>query len=197
MKLNIYKKIFEIMDKYEKMLTYKNNNYIPNKTNNDSNNDTNEYTNNDDFFKFILKNIKIEKSQLYENNIIPINNYILNEPTQNIKSNDNLIQCNSKKINLINNTAKNSDEVKEFIKKIYKKIILKCHPDKNGDKEIFIKCQKYYEDNFLIGLLYLFYKLEITNKNFNEIIFPYVLTDELVRIIFVEIRIIQEKINNF
>jgi hypothetical protein len=228
MKLNIYKKIFEIMEKYENMLISKNNKNILYKNNDNLSNDFN----NDDFFKFIFKNIKIEKSEhcetinpvkTDENNIISKDNLNPTKTFPNIQinnehyyenflekrltgltedcknktnNNDSKLILYNQKINSIN-IHKNNNEVIDFIKKIYKKIILKCHPDKNGDKEIFIKCQKYYEDKFLIGLLYLFYKLEISTKHFNEITFPYELTNKIIKAIFIEIRIIQEKINNF
>ena len=75
--------------------------------------------------------------------------------------------------------------IKEYIKKCYKKIILKSHPDKNGDKNIFIKCQEYYNTTLLIGILYLCYKLNIT---------PPLLNDIIINRILCEIRIIQDKI---
>ena len=77
------------------------------------------------------------------------------------------------------------------MKTCYKKIILHCHPDKtkkNKDlyQEYFIKSQEYYENDFLIGQLYLFYLLQLKPPLLNSII---------VNHIIIEIRHIQEKIN--
>ena len=180
--------------------------------------------NNDDFFNFIFKNIKIEKniplerdnnSKNFENsNNIPIVNDKNN--IKNIENTNNIVNINSSlnyhinynnifskeniiELNLIsvkdNETSekkkykKDNENIvlKKYYKKMYRKIVLVCHPDKNGDKNMFIKCQKYYEDRSLIGLLYISYKLQIK---------PELLTDIIIKKIFEEIRIIQEKINN-
>lgn len=185
MKLNIYQKIIEIMDKYENILNNKK--------------EINNNECNDNFFKFIFKNIKIEKFENNESNEINESNNDYNKiliESQNILNNKLVLFNNKTESKNIFNKTEYNNEIKDFIKKIYKRIILKSHPDKNGNKENFIKCQKYYQDNFLIGLLYLFYKIEIIDKTIDEIIFPYQLTDLVIKTIFVEIRIIQEKINN-
>ena len=77
------------------------------------------------------------------------------------------------------------------MKSCYKKIILLCHPDKTKvNKELyqkyFIKSKEYYENNFLIGLLYLFYLLELK---------PPPLSSLIINHIIIEIRHLQEKIN--
>lgn len=165
----------------------------------------------DDFFKYIYNNIFIKKSHSVTNSSLNTqydtqhDTYNDNANNNNEESNDKIrtnkvidnVSINDKKnpinsqINDENNKQENSKQennikqIKEYIKKIYKKIILKCHPDKNGDVNIFIKCQEYYETNFLIGILYIAYKI---NCPINP------LTDIIINQILIEIRIIQEKI---
>lgn len=208
-KINIFEKIFEIMEEYEKLIHIKKNNKI-NKENNSSN--LNNFFEKD-FFEFIYNNIKINKEINIENinkndndNIENINKKD-NDNNENIDKNYNynsfqditnnsLIIINrdiNKDINEDINNDINKDInnnysiIQKYIKKIYKKIVLMCHPDKNGDKELFIKCQEYYNNNFLIGILYIGYKIKINFPELNKTIIDY---------IFGEIRIIQEKIKN-
>jgi len=214
---NIFKKIFDIMNEYENLLdNYDNlNKNINLKKNKESDFDFN----NDVFFNFIFNNMKIEKNipvktDTNSNNIsnfensnniqnIDNSNNILNinnQSNNHINYNSNLYKENNIELNLISLKDNNNDSekkkykkdtenivLKKYYKKMYKKIVLVCHPDKNGDKNMFIKCQKYYEDKSLIGLLYISYKLQIK---------PELLTDIIIKKIFEEIRIIQEKINN-
>lgn len=82
-------------------------------------------------------------------------------------------------------------EVKKYMKICYKKIILLCHPDKTKKnkelyQEYFIKSQEYYENNFMIGLLYLFHLLKLKPPTLSSLVVNYVI---------IEIRHIQEKIN--
>ena len=86
----------------------------------------------------------------------------------------------------INKEYKKINNRKTFIKKLYKKLVLKCHPDKNGNDKIFIKCKEYYETNFLIGLLYICHLI-------NSDLLPE-LNEIILKEIFSEIKIIQEKI---
>ena len=94
---------------------------------------------------------------------------------------------NEEDFKIDNNETDEDKFINDFIKKIYKKIILKCHPDKNGDKDLFLKCKEYYDDRFLIGILYIGYKIKFKLPLLNQIIID--------KILF-EIRIIQEKIIN-
>jgi hypothetical protein len=137
--------------------------------------------------KIILPNIIDLNNKEYEMNYEE--NNINHEETKtsyeiDIVENNELNNELNKKLNQEYKKIKNT---KIFIKKLYKKLVLKCHPDKNGNDKIFIKCKEYYETNFLIGLLYI---CELINSDLlpelNEII---------LKEIFSEIKIIQEKIN--
>jgi len=94
--------------------------------------------------------------------------------------------------------------IKAYIKKCYKKIVLKCHPDKNksthnADK-LFIKCHDYYDNEFLIGLLYIFYLYKLlppaplNNTSPTE---PDENSEILIDRIFKEIRMIQDKLAQY
>jgi hypothetical protein len=210
-KLNIFEKIFQIMEEYENKKKTVINNYHHKNINKDINENINKENNifENDFFKFIFNNIKISKKEIdnleikkdnqksddnYNENYI--NNNIFNNSLTNIndypsKYNNNNNKNNNDNYNSNNdNYNSNNDNsliIKEYIKKLYKKLLLLCHPDKNGDKELFIKCQEYYNNNLLIGLLYIGYKIKINLPLLNKVIIDH---------IFIEIRIIQEKIKN-
>lgn len=195
-KLNIFEKIFEIMEEYENKKKTVINNYYHKNINKDIdeniNNENNIFEN--DFFKFIFNNIKISKKEIDNLKIKKDNqksddNYNENYINNNI-FNNSLTNINDypSKYNNNNNYNDNSLIIKEYIKKLYKKLLLLCHPDKNGDKELFIKCQEYYNNNLLIGLLYIGYKIKIN--------LPPLLNKIIIDHIFIEIRIIQEKIKN-
>jgi hypothetical protein len=201
-KLNIFEKIFEIMEEYENKKKIINN-YQYKDINKDIDENINKENNlfENDFFKFIFNNIKINKKEINNNKINEYNQksyqkYNENYINNNISNNSMIILNNysSKYNNNDNykNYKKNNDNnsliIKEYIKKLYKKIVLLCHPDKNGDKELFIKCQEYYNNNLLIGLLYIGYKIKIN--------LPPILNKIIIEHIFIEIRIIQEKIKN-
>ena len=90
-----------------------------------------------------------------------------------------------KEINILN-------EKEKILKKLYKKIAIKTHPDKvkdNNKVALFKKAKSFYDNNILIGLIFLSKKLniEIDLQNFHKSIII-----ELIK----EIAIIQEKINN-
>jgi hypothetical protein len=194
--MNIYNKIFELMEIYENLLLKK----TSNKNNNlEKNNETNKETknkngcklddeinnqenifSNDKFFNYIFNNIKLtrEKNEQQKNeNLEDFSKFSYND-----KNNLDLITIqeyqDKPKLN-INNI------IKKYIKNLYKKIAIKCHPDKNGDVSLFLKLQDYYDKNFLIGLLYINYKLNLKFPELNEIIINH---------IFCEIKIIQDKI---
>jgi hypothetical protein len=203
MESNIFHKIFEIMNCYENLL----NNHSQCNNKNKSTDVSNNFMHKEDnFFTFIFKNIHIHKNN--QDNKINIEN------TNNINDTNNIIKntINNINDNTSNNTTENTTEnmndnknynininnndipiekdeiIKSYIKKCYKRIVLKCHPDKNNnpeDNKYFIKCQEYYNNYFLIGLLYIFYLYKLE---------PPLLCNIIINRILCEIRIIQEKI---
>ena len=89
----------------------------------------------------------------------------------------------------------------KYIKKCYKKIVLKCHPDKNkksqGASTIFVRCQEYYDNRLLIGILYIFYLYSIKPPEPLNALDPNNInnkTNALLNRIAKEIYIIQKKI---
>lgn len=180
---NIFHKIFEIMDHYENILD------------NSSYEGDDKYTEKDDFFAFLFKNMKKQEAAPEK------------EPETN---NEEKPETNDEE-----KTEKEPDSEPEpeidtnpvinaYIKKCYKKIVLKCHPDKNksthnADK-LFIKCHNYYDNSFLIGLLYIFYLYKILPPAPLNNTSPTELDDNssiLVDQIFKEIRLIQGKLTQF
>ena len=176
MRVNIYYKIFQIMKCYDNII------YDPLNIIDSSFNTYEKYNSNDTFFTFVAENIKV-CPDIFSSNIpesvpesVPESQI---EPTtvQEITDND---------INIVNN----------YIKKCFRIIVLKCHPDKNKtdtDSNItFIKCREYYEQKLLIGLLYICHiynitppSMEIKTEDISSIIMKHILK---------EIRIIQAKI---
>lgn len=174
---NIFYKIFEIMNHYENILD------------NSSYEGDDKYTEGDDFFAFLFKNMKKqeaapEKEQNPEKEPEPVPDKESDpEPEPEVD------------INPI---------IKSYIKKCYRKIVLKCHPDKNksthnADK-LFIKCHDYYDNGFLIGLLYIFYLYKLlppaplNNTSPTE---PDDNSSILIDRIFKEIRMIQDKLTQY
>ena len=189
MESNIFHKIFEIMNCYENLL---NNHSKCNNKNKSTDFSNNFMKNEDNFFTFIFKNIHIYKNNQEDKNNIENTNNINN--INNINNTNNALNNNMNHMNININMNDNiisieKDEIiKSYMKKCYKKIVLKCHPDKNNnpeDNKYFIKCQEYYDNDFLIGLLYIFYLYKLE---------PPLLCDIIINRILCEIRIIQEKI---
>ena len=232
--MNIFNKIYEIMNEYDTLLLEKDNSINENIVNNNifEKYNKNEYYNSiDDFFKYIFKNININKQEYrikenkylnsfneksIENEYYYLNSSILldeyydnydnndnNDDNNDDNNNDNNEDINNNKdINNEDNNNKyydnnddnnnkyddnnnNNETINKFIKNLYKKLILKCHPDKNGNDKLFIKCKEYYENKFLIGLLYICFIIKYQFPELNKII--------INKILF-EIRVIQEKI---
>ena len=141
--------------------------------------------------------IEEEKKIILPNNI-DLNNkeYKMNCEEYNTNHEENKIsyeleivennELNNELNKKINKEYKKINNRKIFIKKLYKKLVLKCHPDKNGNDKIFIKCKEYYETNFLIGLLYICHLIN------SDLLLE--LNEIILKEIFSEIKIIQEKI---
>ena len=198
MESNIFHKIFEIMNCYENLL---NNHSKCNNKNKSTEFSNNFMKNEDNFFTFIFKNIHIYKNNQEDKNTIENTNNTNNTNNTDNNNTDNSYNTyntdntdNNKNMNDIKNLndidvpIEKDEIIKSYMKKCYKKIVLKCHPDKNNnpeDNKYFIKCQEYYDNCFLIGLLYIFYLYKLE---------PPLLSDVIINRILCEIRIIQEKI---
>jgi hypothetical protein len=101
---------------------------------------------------------------------------------------------NNKINNKINNTEeeklnlKENKEFNNYLKKFYKKLVLKTHPDKNKvNNQYFIHIQYFYENKILIGLIYYLIKLNLPKPELNN---------ELIQIFLDEIYQINDYIVN-
>ena len=178
---NIFYKIFEIMDHYENILD------------NSSYEGDDKYTEGDDFFAFLFKNMKKQEAPPQK------------EPDTEQNPDKEPDPVPDKEIPSENEPEVDKNPViKSYIRKCYKKIVLKCHPDKNKSthnaENIFIKCHDYYDNEFLIGLLYIFYLYKIlppaplNNTSPTE---PDEDSAILIDRIFKEIRLIQDKLAQY
>ena len=178
---NIFYKIFEIMDHYENILD------------NSSYEGDDKYTEGDDFFAFLFKNMKKQEAPPQK------------EPDTEQKPDKEPDPVPDKEIPSENEPEVDKNPViKSYIRKCYKKIVLKCHPDKNKSthnaENLFIKCHDYYDNEFLIGLLYIFYLYKIlppaplNNTSPTE---PDEDSAILIDRIFKEIRLIQDKLAQY
>ena len=178
---NIFYKIFEIMNHYENILD------------NSSYEGDDKYTEGDDFFAFLFKNMKKQEAAPEKADNTEQNPEKDPEPVPDKESDPEPEP--DVDINPI---------IKSYIKKCYRKIVLKCHPDKNksthnADK-LFIKCHDYYDNGFLIGLLYIFYLYKLlppaplNNTSPTE---PDDNSSILIDRIFKEIRMIQDKLAQY
>ena len=75
------------------------------------------------------------------------------------------------------NKSENKDENKDknkkifnsYLKKFYKKLILKTHPDKNKkNSHYFVDIQYFYEKKIIIGLIYYYIKLKLPKPEMNN-----------------------------
>lgn len=138
-------------------------------------------------FDLFDKKLDFDRKFLFDDSFF---NYVLsvtNKPNNKIqkkkekqKSINNLLNFNNNKeskinININKITEKKSIVKHESVKKLYKKLALKFHPDKkNGDNDTFLKINDFYEKNLLIGLLLIaseknIYIDEITKDEWNKI----------------------------
>jgi len=178
---NIFYKIFEIMDHYENILD------------NSSYEGDDKYTEGDDFFAFLFKNMKKQEAPPQKE---PDTEQKPDKEPDPVPDNEIPSETESK--------VDKNPVIKAYIRKCYKKIVLKCHPDKNKSthnaENIFIKCHDYYDNEFLIGLLYIFYLYKIlppaplNNTSPTE---PDEDSAILIDRIFKEIRLIQDKLAQY
>jgi hypothetical protein len=183
MATNIFEKIFQIMEHYESILekiTYTGAKYKPDKT-------FQNFMDADEFFSSILKNVPVHKNEAPQKT-----EYNPDEPNPLPEEEP---QAEPE------NTRSPEQIIKNYIKKCYKIIVLKCHPDKNNMHEDaatkFIRCQDYYDNQFLIGILYIFYIYKINPPYPLNSSTPIVHEDDYTIIldrIICEIRVIQDKL---
>lgn len=175
---NIFYKIYEIMDHYENILD-------------DSSYDgSDKYTEGDDFFNFLFKNMKKDETKANPDENPTENTPKKENEDEPVKDHDDK-EPDDETTSLIN----------AYIKKCYKKIVLKCHPDKNKSNKnaerLFIKCHDYYDNFFLIGLLYVYYLYKVLPPaplNNTTPSKPDDISAILIERIFKEIRLIQDKL---
>jgi len=201
MKINIYFEIFNILNEYELLLNiYHDKKFIIDEKNNDKkeqkiniDKNLNEFMDND-FLNYIFNSVKIKKNEIpnqthndednRKNDNININNTECNQDNQ---KNDN-IQINEDNKKNDKPESNNNNEITNFIKKYYRKIVILTHPDKTNDiikNNIFKKAKDNIENKFLIGIIKNCYDLKIEIND---------LTESLLNYIMFEIRVIQEKI---
>lgn len=197
--INIFYKIFQIMDHYENILdnqSYHGNKYKPDES-------FNEYMSADEFFSFITKQIPIQKKADTPADASAPPPPSDDNPPAEAAPPDDADPFSTEKHAA--DAAPKTDEdaiIKKYIKKCYKIIVLKCHPDKNTSNEnssaLFIKCKDYYNEQLLIGLLYIFYLYKLTPPcplNMDMASVPDDDADVLISRIMREIRIIQYKLS--
>lgn len=175
---NIFYKIYEIMNHYENILD------------NSSYDGSDKYTEGDDFFNFLFKNMKKDETKANPDEKPAENTPKKENEDEPVKDEDDK-EPDDETTSLIN----------AYIKKCYKKIVLKCHPDKNKSNKnaerLFIKCHDYYDNLFLIGLLYVFYLYKLLPPaplNNTTPSKPDDISAILIERIFKEIRLIQDKL---
>ena len=211
--LNIYHDKKFMIDEKNKNKQYNDNNNNDNKKEQKINIDKNlnEFMDND-FLNYIFNSVKIKKNDIPDNNLNQTQNNDLNKDKQTYNNNE-LNEDNKKNDNneSNNNNTKNdnndsnedntkndnndsnkdntkNNEVNNFIKKYYRKIVILTHPDKTNDiikNNIFKKAKDNIENKFLIGIIKNCYDLKIEIND---------LTESLLNHIMFEIRVIQEKI---
>jgi hypothetical protein len=193
------------MDHYETVLdnhSYNGNKYKPDETFND-------FMNADDFFSFISKQVPLNKAPkpppMGGGKAPPDDDFLPSgppPPAADDKPPDEADPFASEE-NASDAVPKTDEDaiVKKYIKKCYKLIVLKCHPDKNtaqaNSSALFIKCKDYYNEQLLIGLLYIFYLYKINPPHPLDISTPVVPDDHcnvLIDRILREIRVIQDKL---
>lgn len=124
------------------------------------------------------KTENIEKKELF----FEVNNYSQEKDyySENVTKKNNVNKDN----NLSDFIIYKNSVVKPLIKKIYKKLAIRCHPDKCNDNGIFVLVSECYEEQVLIGLIHFCIQLNI-DLSFIEInnMFVEYLTTEIKYII--------------
>jgi len=199
--IHIFTKIYELMDHFENLCHES----VPSEK---------KYKEDDDFFAFIFQNVKEvdaqkqpekqpEKRPDKEETNPTTSTTIKEEESKTNEQSQTTRNLNNEPASASTKLQEESEEsiVNKYIKKCYKKIVLKCHPDKNkksqGASIIFMRCQEYYDNRLLIGLLYIFYLYSIKPPEPLNTLDPNNInnkTNALLNRIAKEIYIIQKKI---
>lgn len=212
---NIFYKIFQIMDHYENILdnqSYSGEKYKPDES-------FNEFMNSDEFFAAVFKNVPVNKKPAPEEGVEKETKQTdPDEPREDPeKEKEKELPPETEPAPVEtepapDNTSERDRVITKYIKKCYRVIVLKCHPDKNKmnvdssssssntNNQQFIKCQEYYDNNFLIGLLYIFYLYKLKPPPPLNIATPIVPEDDcsiIIDRIIREIRVIQDKLELF
>ena len=199
--VNIFYKIFQIMDHYENLLdnqSYSGEKYKPDES-------FNEFMNSDEFFAAVFKNVQVNKKPAPDKETKQTDPDEPREDQEKEKELPPEPEPAPVETEPAPDTTTNRDRViTKYIKKCYRVIVLKCHPDKNKmnekNNQKFIKCQEYYDNNFLIGLLYIFYLYKLKPPPPLNIATPIVPEDDcsiIIDRIIREIRVIQDKLEIF
>lgn len=194
--IDIFYKVYQIMDHYESILdnqSYNDNKYKPTEA-------SDLFTNSDSFFSSIFKNVTLNKpvEPQKDQDGEEVDKDKANEADE---MKDEITP--DKLPSEIEPTTERGKIVQKYIKKCYKILILRCHPDKHLDEtdfdktQLFIRCKEYYDNQLLIGLLYIFYiyKLSppaplISTEPMSSDTEYNMLLDQIIH----EIRVIQDKL---
>jgi hypothetical protein len=195
--IHIFTKIYELMGHFENLCHES----VPSEK---------KYKEDDEFFAFIFQNVKEvdpqkqpEKQPEKEETNPTSSTTIKEEESESNEQSQTNSNLNNEPASASTKLQEESDEsiVNKYIKKCYKKIVLKCHPDKNkksqGASTIFVRCQEYYDNRLLIGILYIFYLYSIKPPEPLNALDPNNInnkTNALLNRIAKEIYIIQKKI---
>lgn len=202
--VNIFYKIFQIMDHYETALdnrTIHGSKYKPDES-------FNAFMNADEFFAFISKEVPVNKrppppppQEGAPDGDAP--NHPPDEDAPNHPPDDDDIPSPPPPPPVDKPPNDPDVIINAYIKKCYRVIVLKCHPDKNtlqtNNRANFVKCQEYYDEHLLIGLLYIFYIYKLSPPYPLNISTPVVPDDTcniIVDRIMREIRVIQCKLDD-
>jgi len=204
--IDIFYKVYQIMDHYETILdnqSYNGNKYKPTEA-------SDLFTNNDSFFSSIFKNVTLNKPVESKKNPDHKEDAEKDKPDEAEKERPDEAEKErpdeitpDKLPSEIEPNTERGKIVQKYIKKCYKILILRCHPDKHLDEttfdktQIFIRCKDYYDNQLLIGLLYIFYLYKLSPPAPLITTSPMSTDDEynmLLDQIIHEIRVIQDKL---
>ena len=139
------------------------------------------------------KNQTNTQSENNNSNYKPSNNFTSNSNTNKSNNSNNTFQYQNKSndYDINNNVIKQKSYLIKLKEKIFKKIALKCHPDRSRkykDGILFTEAREHFNNNLIIGLIYICIILDIDLRFIK-------LESNLVDHMLEEIRILLEEIN--